>query len=218
MKVLAIDTTTQILSIAFFEENHLLANASVLTKKGSSSKLFCIIERVLQDTGLDKKDLDVVGVSVGPGSFTGVRVGVAAVKALAYALDLKVVAVSTLEAMAYLYPVEGKLLFPLLDARRGQFYGAMFRWLEGKCERLSHDSLLNPEDVERIAPSVLFIGESAGRFGFRYIPAHGIANGVALCTLCRAKEGRFTPLGKLKPIYLRPSDAEQKYGITVYKA
>lgn len=218
MKVLAIDTTTQILSVALFDEKQLLASASVLTKKGTSSKLFCIIERVLDDVGLDRRDLDVVGVSVGPGSFTGVRVGVAAVKALAYALDIRVVAVSTLEAMAYLYPVEGRLLFPLLDARRGQFYGAMFRWLEGRCERLSHDSLLNPEDVERIAPSVLFIGEAAGRFGFRYLPVHGIASGVAMCTIDRAKEGRFTPLGKLKPTYLRPSDAEQKYGITVYKA
>ncbi|BAT72063.1 conserved hypothetical protein [Thermosulfidibacter takaii ABI70S6] len=217
MLILALDTTTEFISVAVFEDEKVLSEFTVKGKKSTSSKLFVLIDEVLTSAEVDKTQLDVVACAVGPGSFTGVRIGVAAVKGFVFASQKKVVAVSTLEAMASLCPVQGRLLFPILDARRGQFYGAMFRWMNSALERLSEDLLLNPEDVERIAGSVLFVGEAAGRLGYDYFPVEGLAKGVARVAFKKAQRNEFTDLFKLKPVYLRLSDAEQSKGIVVYK-
>ena len=218
MFILALDTATQFLSVSLFKEDKFLAGVELEGKKKTSSRIFVLVDEVLGQAGVDKREIDVVACSVGPGSFTGVRVAVAAVKGFAFALQKKVVSVSTLEAMAYLCPVEGRLLFSLLDARRNQFYGAMFRWKDGRCQRLSDDLLLDPADVERVAGSVLFLGDAAGKLGYTYFPVEGIAKGVAMAALEKARRGEFTDVLKLKPVYLRLSDAEQTRGIVVYKA
>ncbi len=218
MRMLALDTTTPVMGVALLEDGHLVSQISVRSRKSTSSRLFPIVDEALSLAGWDKGDVDVVALAVGPGSFTGVRVGVAAVKGMAYALGVKVVSVSTLEAMAYTVPVEGRLLFPLLDARRGQFYGAMFRWLKGSCERLTEDMLLSREDVERIAGSVLFVGDAASTLGYPSVPCQGIACEVGMVAFGKAVRGEFTPLGELRPVYLRPSDAEESKGVVVYKA
>ncbi len=217
MRILALDTTTPLLSVAVMADDAVLAQMSCSAKRSTSSRLFPMIDTLLNYAGLRKGDIDFIALTVGPGSFTGVRVGVAAVKGLAYALKREVIAVSTLEAMAHLYPLEGMLLFPLLDARRGMFYGAMFRYINGSLERLTEDALLSREDVERVSGSVTFIGEVASRLGYPSLPFRELAPSVARIARKRAERGEFTRLFDLKPVYLRPSDAEETRGIIVYK-
>ncbi len=217
MLILAIDTTTPIISVCLCERKKLLFEVEASSKVLNSSKLFTLVDFALSQCGKNAKEIEVIAVAVGPGSFTGVRVGVAAAKGMAYALNASVVAVSTLEAMALLYPIEGRLLFPILDARRKQFYGALFRFLGGKLERLTEDALFSPEEVKKIAGSVTFIGEAAGKLGYGYLPVGGIAKGVGVLAFERALEGCFTSLSELKPVYLRPSDAEESKGIIVYR-
>ena len=216
MLVLAFDTTLPVLSVCVCEDERLLARMDVATRRSTSSRLFAVMDAVLKEAGVSPRDLGLISVCVGPGSFTGVRVGVAAAKAMGYALGLEVAAVSTLEAMALSCPVRGRLLFPLVDARRGQFYGALFRWRGGCLERLTGDSLFSKEEVEGIAPSVLFIGEAAERLGFSFFPVFGLSPFVAGAGLRMAREGRLVSVSRLKPVYLRPSDAEEKSGIIVY--
>ena len=217
MLILALDTTTSIISLCLFEDEKALFSVEASSKVLNSSRLFNLVDFVLSQCGKEAKDIDVIAVTVGPGSFTGVRVGIAAVKGMAYALKASVVAVSTLEAMAVLYPVEGRLLFPILDARRGQFYGALFRFMNGELERLTRDALFSPDEIRKIASSVTFIGEAAGKIGYKFLPVGGIAKGVGVLSFRKALEGDFTSLAKLKPVYLRPSDAEESKGIIVYR-
>lgn len=215
MFIVALDTTTSYLSIAVSKERNLIASVELRSFKRTSSELFVWLDILLSRTGIKRQDIDVIALTVGPGSFTGVRIGVAAVKGFAYAHSkAKIVTVSTLEALAYSYPAEESLIFSIVDAKRGQFYGALFRKYLGVFERLTEDSLFSPDEVLKISERAPLVGYP-GRLDVACHRISCLASCIAEYAYHKALRGEFTDLKNLKPIYLRPSDAEESKGIRV---
>lgn len=141
MKILGIDTSTPIGSVALIDGESLVAEHTLNIVKAHSSRLMPAIDTVLKWGDITAEELDGCAVGIGPGSFTGIRIGIATIKSLCYALDKPIVGVSTLEAIAYNLRWTEGLICPILDARRNESYGAIFRGGD-KWQRLSDDSCL----------------------------------------------------------------------------
>ena len=171
MKILGVDTSTPIGSIALIDGDNLIAEHTLDIVQAHSSRLMPAIDSVLKWGNITVNDLDGCAVGIGPGSFTGIRIGVATIKSICYAVDKPIVDVSTLETIAYNLRWSKGIICPLLDARRSEIYGAIF---EGhtQWQRLSEDLCL-PIDVflERIKtdiPSdctINFVGDGLATYG-----------------------------------------------------
>ena len=141
MKCLALDTTTDISSIAVADESGLIAEHNFAHKMDLSRRLMPNVMALLKDCGLQMNDLQAVGVSLGPGSFTGLRIGVATAKTLAQALDLPIAGVVTLDLLAHQFDyLPEAVICPLIKVRRGEVYYAFYRASCGSIERLSEYS------------------------------------------------------------------------------
>jgi tRNA threonylcarbamoyladenosine biosynthesis protein TsaB len=179
-------------------------------------------EDILKNAELTLKDVDLLAVAHGPGSFTGVRIGVSMVKGLAWAGDKPCVGVSTLEAMAWHGLAAGGLVCPVMDARRSQVYNALFRIENGRPVRLTEDRPIALEELaarlESLGERAFLVGDGA-QLSFDYLSARGIpcamapenlrwqdAWGVAMAAMDK------TPAGpdELLPVYLRLSQAERE--------
>lgn len=141
MKILGIDTSTSIGSVALIDGEHIVAEHTLNIVQAHSSRLMPAIDTVLKWGDITAAELDGCAVGTGPGSFTGIRIGIATIKSLCYALDKPIVGVSTLEAIAYNLRWNEGLICPILDARRNEVYGAIFRGGD-EWQRLSDDSCL----------------------------------------------------------------------------
>jgi tRNA threonylcarbamoyladenosine biosynthesis protein TsaB len=171
MKILGIDTSTPIGSVALIDGDNLVAEHTLNIVQAHSSRLMPAIDTVLKWSDITADDLDGCAVGIGPGSFTGIRIGVATIKSLCYALDKPIVGVSTLEAIAYNLGSTNSVICPLLDARRNEVYGAIFeggtewrRRSEDLC--LSIDAFLDCLD-EHTSPNctINFIGDGLTSYG-----------------------------------------------------
>ena len=226
MKLLAVETSTMMGGIAVMDDDKLVAESRLNVRVTHSERIMKEIDRVLQGAGLDISGIDVFGISIGPGSFTGLRVGLSTVKGLVYATGKKLVTVSTLEGMAWNIPFSACPVCTMLDARRKEIYAAVFRWTDAGFERvldertLSIDALLAMIDTETI-----FIGEGAliykeaimntlkdkALFG---APQHMVPSPANTALLCMKKALReeYTDALKAVPAYHRRSEAEIKFG------
>ena len=171
MKILGIDTSTPVGSVAVIDGDNLVAEHTLNIVQAHSSRLMPAIDTVLKWSDITADDLDGCAVGIGPGSFTGIRIGVATIKSVCYALDKPIVGVSTLEAVAYNLRWSNGIICPLLDARRSEIYGAIFqggtewqRLSEDLC--LSIDAFLDRLDT-RISPNcpINFIGDGLSTYG-----------------------------------------------------
>ena len=231
MRILAVDTSAKTAAAAITEDKTLLAESSVRTDTHSVT-LLPMIEALLRaaDTGIG--DLDLLSVTVGPGSFTGVRIGVSAVKGLAFADRIPCVGVSSLEGMAYSFAGIDALVVPVIDARRGMVYTALFRAsADGTVTRLSADEQI-PADglIEKLGTyggeRLYFTGDAyammAGRGNLpvgaavtperlRVPSAYGIAARAyeIYAAASEAERAGFTDAA-LAPVYLRKSQAERE--------
>lgn len=230
MRVLAIETATPMQSVALAEDGRLLAELSYEAQGHRGGMLLPALDQVLQKAGVAAGDLDAVAVSVGPGSFTGLRVGLATAKGLALGTGAALLGVSTLEALAEGYARTSVTLCALLDAYRGEVYMALFRRVgaggEGAAlERLSPDTVLAPEAVTAaladVEGPIHLIGNGAARYRERLEAALGER-------ACMTDEGRCAvpsaavgarlgfrqcaggrkPDAEVAPIYLRRAEAE----------
>ncbi len=185
-----------------------------------SENLLPIIDHAMKTMKVTVADLGLIAVSAGPGSFTGVRIGVAMVKGLALPFGTPVCGVSTLEALAENCAFPGGTVCPVMDARRSQFYNALFK--DG--ERLTNDRCASFEDIyEEIQKSnnpVLLCGDGARLFFslcenknniYLANPCQTDQNGlsVAVCGYKKYLNGEYTTHSALRPVYLRPSQAER---------
>lgn len=226
MKILGIDTATLVCSVAVVSADKMLAEYTLQVKKTHSERLLPLIAAVLEDTGLTPADLDGVAVAGGPGSFTGLRIGMVTAKALGQALDLPLIAVSTLEALAAQNPHFPGIISPILDARRSQVYNALFR-PGTPLTRLTEDRALSLDELlaELSAQSenVLFTGDAVPlyqqtiqeKLGKQacFLPPEGSicrAASVARLGLIALTEGRASSWRELTPQYIRRSEAERK--------
>lgn len=225
MKILALESSAKAASCAVLEDGALLASAWQATGLTHSRTLLPMVEDMLQNSELAIQDMDAIAVAAGPGSFTGLRIGVAAVKGLAWAAEKPCIPVSTLEAMAWpLAHLEGNIVCAM-DARRQQIYNAVFLAEGGELERLREDRALSLEeaaaDLAGLDGPMTVVGDGAG-LCFDYLTARGIdcrlapvhlrlqsAAGVALAAFRRWPEGGVSPQA-LTPVYLRLSQAERE--------
>lgn len=127
MLILGMDTATLSCSVALLQEETVLAEFTLNIRKTHSERLMPLLDHMLVESGIEREQIGAVSVSAGPGSFTGLRIGVATARGLAQALSIPAVPVCTLAAMAEVVPTPGALICPLLDARRGEVYTALFK-------------------------------------------------------------------------------------------
>lgn len=167
MKICVLDASTQVASVAMMEEGKLIYESNLIHGLTHSEKLMPLVEAAFTLTGWEPTDVDVYGVVEGPGSFTGLRIGVATVKGLAQAAGKPVTGVGTLDVLAMNVPFFQGVTAPILDARRGQVYGALFHWNQGRMVRETGDLAIPLaellEEIEKRALPALFLGD--GRAG-----------------------------------------------------
>ena len=222
MLILAFESTAKAASCALLRDGKLVSQYSQCSGLTHSRTLLPMGEDMLKNAELKLQDMDLIAVAHGPGSFTGVRIGVSMVKGLAWAADKPCVGVSTLEAMSWHGLAAGGLVCPVMDARRSQVYNALFRIVDGKPLRLTED---RPIALEELAgelraydESVFLVGDGA-ELSFRALTECGVpcvlapenlrmqsAWGVAMA----AQDKKPGTADELLPVYLRLSQAERE--------
>ena len=164
MKILGVDTSTPIGSVGLIDGENFVGEHSLNIEKAHSSRLMPAIDQILSWANLTVQELDACAVGVGPGSFTGVRIGVGAVKTLCYAIRKPIVGVSTLAAIADNLRYTNGLICPILDARRNEIYGAIFHGGE-RLERKSDDLCVPMEAfLDRVSDPAVFVGDGLRRY------------------------------------------------------
>jgi tRNA threonylcarbamoyladenosine biosynthesis protein TsaB len=223
MRILALETATLAGSVALLDGGRVTALSLLDIALTHSERLMAMVDGLLENCGWDISGLDALAVSVGPGSFTGLRVGIATVKGLALALALPVAAVPTLDALAANVPFADAPVCPLLDARKGEVYLSLYRWRGDRMERQWDYLALPPRTAaERLEPPIIVLGDgvpaclpflSALGPGLRAAPASHAAPSAAVVGLlghAMLRAGDTVPAESLQPLYLRPSEAELK--------
>ncbi len=225
MKILAVDTSTMLGGVAVMgAEEGLIIEAKLNVKTTHSERLMTVIDLVLKKSGLDLAEIDVFGLAIGPGSFTGLRIGLSAIKGFSYATGKPVVSVPTLEAFAWNFPYSVHPVCTMLDARKKEVYAAVFRWKEDGFERMVDEVSVRPSDLAALLEGpVIFAGEGAeiyrqtisGIAGENALfPAkhHMVPSpsNVACLGLKKAANGDFSDPVSLVPLYIRRSEAELK--------
>ncbi len=225
MKILALESSALACSACLTEDDFLIAQSYENSGLTHSVTLLPMAEELLKRVGVALKDVDVVAVAAGPGSFTGVRIGVSAAKGLAWAMAKPCAKVSTLEAMAWNASALPGRLCPVMDARRGQVYNALFSSDGETVARLTPDRAIGLEELaEEIkdAGEQILVGDGA-ELCFRYLNELGLparmvppnlrfqsAWGVARAALDLARAGKLVSAGELVPEYHRLSQAERE--------
>ena len=222
MKLLALETSARAVSCAVMEDGAPVASAWQQTGLTHSRTLMPMVEAMLQNSELRPEELDAVAVAAGPGSFTGIRIGVSAAKGLAWALGKPCVAVSTLEAMAAPLGCAEGLILCAMDARRQQIYNALFLAAGGRLTRLIPDRAvalpLLAGELEKLNAPVFLVGDGA-KLTASFLEEQGLpyvlapenlrwqsAWGVAMAAMDK-KPG---DAHQLLPVYLRLSQAERE--------
>jgi tRNA threonylcarbamoyladenosine biosynthesis protein TsaB len=226
MKLLAIDTATRSCSVAVTNEGSLSAELTIAKSQTHSKHLMELIHSVLEIAGFHPADLDGLAVTIGPGSFTGLRIGISTVKGLAYALKRPVVGISTLEALAWQCGQTSYLICPLLDARKGEVYGATYGFNEGQLiQKAGPRAMVAEALVEDIKSPCVFIGNGARLYRRDIVAAIGRlahfvpegqnmirASSVAFLSMARFAANDTDEVAGLVPHYIRKSDAELNFG------
>ena len=215
MRVLGLETSTLAGGVALVDGERLVAEYVLDVSVTHSERLLAAVDRVLADARWAPRDLEGVAVSIGPGSFTGLRIGVSTAKGLALALELPIAAVPTLDAMAAAVPWAALPVCPVLQARRGEVYASRYR-RDGDGLRREWDYLaLSPGELAgRLGEPTLLVGEGAASVDsphVRHLPAPRRVPSPACVAVLgreRLRLGDSVGAAELAPLYLRPSQAE----------
>ncbi len=226
MRILAFETSAKAGSVALIEDGKLLAESYQNTGLTHSQTIMPMAEQLLQNCGYTVKDLDAVAVAAGPGSFTGVRIGVAAAKGLAWGAEIPCYGVSTLEAMASNLGIDNGIVLPVMDARRNQVYNAVFQAENGVLTRVKEDRAISLEDLSKelqgMTGPIFLVGDGSVlcyNTLKEAVPAlvlpsehrmHQRAAGVGLVAAEMIARGEPGDGATLQPNYLRLSQAERE--------
>lgn len=226
MLTLAVDTSGLTASCALVEDGKVIAEVSTKHGKTHSQKILPMIKTTLSMLDRDMKDVDLFASSIGPGSFTGLRIGVVTIKGLAYSLKKPACGVLTLDALAYSMPDFNGIISPMLDARNNQVFTAFYRKLDGKLEKLSPDlGITIKEWIDKAGEfneDIMVLGDAADIhlpelieiFGAKIIcPQLAMTYPRASATALLAEEAyhnnNVISAYELEPFYLRKSQAER---------
>jgi len=222
MRVLAVDTATTSCSVAIVDKTSLLSEFTLYREQTHSKHLMDMIKAALRMSGLNFSDLDGFAVTRGPGSFTGLRIGISTIKGLAVALEKPVVGVSSLEALALQVSYSRDLICPILDARKGEVYFSRYRFLNGHLKNQTKERVAPPDKaVDDLSESCLFVGNGAllykemilekmGKFAsFAPLIQNTIrASTMAYLSMAKFENNDTDDIEKILPYYIRKSDAE----------
>lgn len=227
MKILGLDSSGIVASVAVVEDDILVAEYTVNYKKTHSQTLLPMLDEIAKMTELDLNTIDAIAVAAGPGSFTGLRIGSATAKGIGLALRKPLIAVPTVEGLAYnLYDTDG-LICPIMDARRRQVYTGIYRFEEHRLVTVEDQMAVPMEEMIRklneYQQPVTFLGDGVPVFAdmiteklnvpYSFAPAHvnkQRAAAVAALGLIYYKEGRTQTAMEHIPDYLRVSQAERE--------
>ena len=219
MKILGIDTSSSSLSVAVMDDDLLKGEFTLNHKLTHSEQMMPLLDSLLSHLELKMSDIDLIGVSVGPGSFTGIRIGVAAANAMAMALDIPVVGISSLEAMAYTAGETAYTIVSTFDAQRDRFYFNAYRLEDSELKALEAEDVLEKEDLIKKLESyhkVLLLGDAVfineelplnvkkAKRAVRYVRASSV------CELAH-RDYLLGKTGFAVPVYLRKSQAEIQF-------
>jgi tRNA threonylcarbamoyladenosine biosynthesis protein TsaB len=225
MIILAVDTTTFAGSVALLDKAKLLSEVNIDSASTYSERLLPSIHFLLERNKLNIKEIDAFAVAAGPGSFTGIRIGLSTVKSFAYASGKPVAPVSTLKALAFkLHHSQGRLLCSIIDAKKGQIFAALFESGKSGLKEIITQGAYSPDEFFSQLPShrlISFIGngiqtykdkilryyKDKARFTFR---TPFIAYEVGLLGYELLKKNKGVSFQELKPFYFRRSQAEEK--------
>lgn len=230
MLILALDSTALVGSVALCENQKLISEITVNTGNTHSETLLPMVDSILELCGYTVDDIDLFACTTGPGSFTGVRIGVATVKGLAYGRGKPCVGVSTPEALAYNSIMCDGILCPVMNARRMQVYNALFSCEQGQMTRLCEDRALSitelGEELLSYDAPIYLTGDGAKLVYDTLIREnspltdrlilqperilHQSGYSVAQVALTMFNHGLSTTDAALAPVYLRPSQAERE--------
>ncbi len=223
MMLLGVDTATQTCSVALAEDDDLKVELTVGHAQTHARQLLGMVHETLERGGLTVDRLDGFAVTVGPGSFTGLRIGISTIKGLALATGKPVVGISSLEALAGQFPGSSKLICPWIDARKQEVYSAMYRWDGDLLKMVSSPRVASPDAVlEDVSEPAIFVGNGASLYSS--LISERLGNVATFCpppmNMLRASllvylgfrifstETAHSP-HSITPVYIRRSDARK---------
>ena len=217
MRVLAVETSTLAGGVALLDGDRVVGEYLLDVRVTHSERLMATVDRALGDAGWRIRDIEGLAVAIGPGSFTGLRIGLSTVKGLALALSIPVSAVPTLDALAAALPFAALPVCPVIGARKGEVYACLYRW-SGHAMRREWEYLALAADelAARLAEPMILVGDGAASIRSPYArlapPARRVPSPacVGQLGLERLRRGETVSAADLVPLYLRPSEAELK--------
>ena len=226
MNILSFDTSTKAASIALLNDNELVGEIFINDKRTHSQKLMPMVESLFRLADITADDLDLLAVCIGPGSFTGLRIAMATVKAMAHAKNLKIIAVDSLESLAFNVSDSDKKIIPVLDAQGKNLYTASYRFSDGDYERIDEIEVVEVEEllnkIEKNGEEVIVLGEGLDKCRERFdldnveIPSLDKNVSKASSVACIAKNKFEKNIDvhscyDIVPMYIRKSQAEIQY-------
>jgi tRNA threonylcarbamoyladenosine biosynthesis protein TsaB len=226
--ILGIETATKVLSVAIVAETQTMVEYTLNSGQNHEPHLMPMVERVLAESHLEPDRISAIAVSTGPGSFTGVRIGLAAAKGLALALKKPLVGIPTLDGLSYNAASASSpvTICPIIDAKKGEVYAAFYKQKDGKpgMEKLTGYMVLPLEEIlKQVSGTTVFVGdilplrkkikEELGDRAFFAPPEHNLAKASSIAFLGQAKiaRGEETGIYELTPLYVRRAEAEEKW-------
>ncbi len=227
MKILGLDSSGLVASVAVAEEGNLLAEYTVNYKKTHSQTLLPMLDEIVKMIELDLHAIDAIAIAMGPGSFTGLRIGSATAKGLGFALGKPLVEIPTVDGLAYNLWGSRDLVCPLMDARRNQTYTGLYEFVDGKMQVIRQQCAVGIEEIianiNHLNRSVVFLGDGVPVFDgyiqenckvpFSFAPSHmNKQRGAAVAALAflYVEEGKVQTAAGHRPDYLRLSQAERE--------
>jgi len=221
LRILSVDTSSSAGSILLTDDEKVLGEINLDSPETHSVRLLSGIDYLLKNLGLPLADVDAFAVISGPGSFTGIRIGLTTIKVLADSTSKPTIPITALEAWVEKFPAQQGILAPLIDARRGEVYWAVFERVGEAVRELTAGRVDKPAQMlsQLVQDEILFIGGGAAQYRDLLINCHPPGWKVAACdpflgrsmvpiAYQRARHGQFTSALDLQAYYLRRSDAE----------
>lgn len=227
MKILGIDSSGMVASVAIVQDDITIAEYTINYKKTHSETLLPMLDEIVRMTGTDLDEIDAIAVAAGPGSFTGLRIGSATAKGLALAIEKPIVAVPTCHALAYNVCGFDGIICPIMDARRNQVYTGIYRNADNILSVIMDQEAMDINDLlaklDEMSENVIFVGDGIPVFKnaidenmknkHTYAPAHinrQRAAAVATLGMQMFADGQIEDADMHSPIYLRKSQAERE--------
>lgn len=227
MKILGIDTSTMAANVAVLEDDKLICEYTINTKKTHSQKLMPMIENMLKLSDIEIKEIDAIGICVGPGSFTGLRIGMATAKAMAHVNNIPLIGVNSLEVLGANMDLCNKKICSILDAQRNQVYTCKYMIEENKSKALEDIGIMPIDDLlEKLSATEeewVIVGEAVYKYKEKIdaisnitipSPSNNITKASSLCVVARDKFEQNREVHNcydINPMYIRKSQAEEQY-------